>query len=90
MSNKYIQVIHEINPMSTAPVWDYYNGNVDVIELFYKPEDYIDDPDIVVSCLAYFNRITLHWHIYYNNSVIYDELVGWLPRRKYDISLNRQ
>lgn len=75
----------EILPMETAHVWAYYDGSVDVIELFYKL-DY--DPKLVASCIAYFNRITMHWHVYYNNSVIYKELVGWLPRRVYVISTN--
>jgi hypothetical protein len=70
----------ELYPMDTAPVWDYYNGNVEGIDLFYRLDDH---PEVVVSCMAYFNRDTLHWHVYYNNDMIHEELIGWLPRRRY-------
>jgi hypothetical protein len=83
MSNKFEDMISIINPMDNAPTWGYYNGNVDVIELFYRMESY----PAIISCIAYFNRTTMHWHLYYNNSVIREELVGWLPRREY-VSIN--
>ena len=36
MANKYSIDVEHINPMETAPVWDYYNGDVEVVCLFYK------------------------------------------------------
>ena len=81
---KYTEEVTTLNPMETAPYWDYYNGNVDVVELFFQLDEY---PRPIVSVLAYFNTSSKTWHLYYNNSVIYEEPLGWLPRREY-VSIN--
>ncbi len=77
--NKYTQVVTEINPMETAPLWGYYDGDVETVILFIEhPKD-----GSVVSRIGYFNRDCMAWVDYYSRYIIEENIVGWLPDLKY-------
>lgn len=76
--NKYTIEVKDINPMETAPVWDYYDGNVDTIILFVKWGDF--KPRTVI---AFYNRDIEKWCDSFTGSWIQGTLLGWLPDYKY-------
>jgi hypothetical protein len=82
--NKYTIEVSHINPMETAPVWDYYNGNVETIMLFFK--HWADDS--IINTVAYYNREYKTWVNYHSGEGIAAELVGWLPDYRY-VGLSR-
>lgn len=83
--NKYCVEVSQLNPMETAPVWDYYDGKVDVVCLFYK--DFIGN---VYNVFGYFNRDVMAWLDHYSQEEIPEEsLIGWLPDYQY-VSTTRQ
>ena len=75
--NKYTIEVKEINPMETAPIWDYYNGDVEVICLFYKFGEEI------FNVFGFYDRDYGVWVNHHSGDEITEELVGWLPDYKY-------
>ena len=78
--NKYTIEVKDINPMETAPVWDYYNGGVEVICLFYL---FDENPEEVMEVFGYYDRECNVWRCHYDNTEITEEIIGWLPDYKY-------
>ena len=77
MENRYSIEVKEINPMETAPVWDYYDGGVEVVCLFYK---WFDE---ICPVFGYFDRSIMAWRDHFTGEEIEsDTLIGWLPDYK--------
>ena len=78
--NKYVEIVTQINPMETAPLWDYYDGYVEVVQLFYC---WWGDEE-VNSLIGYYDRNDKVWRDHYSSLELCGmELLGWLPSRDY-------
>lgn len=65
--------LSELNPMETAPLYDYYDGEVETVLIF------IDYNWRLVPILAFYDRLRGCWVDWYSEKAITEPLAGWLP-----------